>query len=58
MEQQFREMDRQFDRAFEDMDRVQRQMDAELARSMRQLQQQEPGVRIERREERAPGAYR
>lgn len=38
--------------------RVQRDLDAELARSMRKLQQQVPGVKIERREERAPGAYR
>jgi hypothetical protein len=58
MDQQFREFDRQFDRAFADMDKAQRQLDAELARSMQQLQQQEPGVRIERREERAPGSYR
>jgi hypothetical protein len=58
MDEQFREFDRQFDRAFADVDRAQRQLDAELARSMRQLQQQEPGVRIERREERAPGSYR
>ncbi|KAF6260362.1 hypothetical protein COO60DRAFT_900351 [Scenedesmus sp. NREL 46B-D3] len=58
MDEQFREFDRQFDRAFADMDKAQRQLDAELARSMRLLQQQEPGVRIERREERAPGSYR
>ncbi|WIA09577.1 hypothetical protein OEZ85_008969 [Tetradesmus obliquus] len=58
MDEQFREFDRQFDRAFADIDQAQRQLDAELARSMRQLQQQEPAVRIERREERAPGSYR
>eukprot|EP00882_Tetradesmus_deserticola_P006985 GHRQ01007357.1.p1 GENE.GHRQ01007357.1~~GHRQ01007357.1.p1 ORF type:complete len:250 (+),score=99.69 GHRQ01007357.1:379-1128(+) len=58
MDEQFRDFDRQFDRAFADMDKVQRQLDAELARSLRQLQQQEPGVRIERQEERAPGSYR
>lgn len=38
--------------------RIQRDLDAELSRSMRQLQQQEPGVRIERREELSPGSYR
>lgn len=58
MQQQFREMDRQFDRAFADMDRAQQKMDAEIERSLRQLQEQQPGVRIERREESAPGAYR
>jgi outer membrane protein TolC len=58
MDEQFREFDRQFDRAFADVDKAQRQLDAELARSMRQLQQQEPGVSIERREERSPGSYR
>jgi hypothetical protein len=47
MQQQMRDMERQLDRAFAGADAAQRQ-----------LQQQEPGVRIERREERAPGAYR
>jgi len=58
MQQQMQEMDRQFDKAFADMDRVQQQLDAELQRSLRQLQEQQPGVRIERREEKAPGSYR
>lgn len=58
MQQQMREMDRQFDRAFGDMDRAQHEMDAELQRSLRQLQEQQPGVHIERREEKAPGSYR
>jgi uncharacterized protein (DUF885 family) len=58
MQQQFREMDRQFDRAFADMGRAQQKMDAEIERSLRQLQEQQPGVRIERREESAPGSYR
>lgn len=59
MQQQMQEMDRQMDRAFADMDRVQQQLDAELARNLRQLQeQQQPGVRIERREEKSPGSYR
>eukprot|EP00775_Hariotina_reticulata_P011094 gene11094-11248_t len=53
LDQQFREMDRQLDRAFADMDKIQRELDADLARSMQQLQQQEPGVHIERREERS-----
>jgi hypothetical protein len=58
MQQQMRQMDRQFDRAFGDMDRAQREMEAELQRSLRQMQEQQPGVRIERREEKAPGSYR
>lgn len=58
MQQQMQEMDKQFDRAFADMDRAQQQLDAELERGLRQLQEQQPGVRIERREEKSPGSYR
>lgn len=58
MRERMLDMDRQMDRAFADMDRVQRELDTELQRSLRQLEQQQPGVRIERREEKAPGSYR
>lgn len=58
MDRQFDRMDRQFDRMFEDMDRVQRELDADIAKGLRQLQEQQPGVRIERREEKSPGSYR
>eukprot|EP00879_Flechtneria_rotunda_P001311 GHRR01001461.1.p1 GENE.GHRR01001461.1~~GHRR01001461.1.p1 ORF type:complete len:264 (+),score=69.25 GHRR01001461.1:258-1049(+) len=58
MNQQMREMDRQFDRAFADMDRLQLEFDQEMEHSMRRLQEQPPGVRIERREERSAGSYR
>jgi len=53
LDQQFRQMDNQLDRAFADLDKMQRQLDAELSRSLQRLQQQEPGVHIERREERS-----
>jgi hypothetical protein len=58
MQQQMADMDRQLDKAFADMDRVERELDAQLARNLRKLQEQQPGVRIERREERQPGSYR
>jgi hypothetical protein len=46
------------DQSFRDMQRMQQQMDADLARAMRELQQQQPGVRIERSEQRGYGSYR
>lgn len=59
MDRAFADMDRMMDRQMRqmdaDLDRMQRQLESELARSMRE---QQPGVRIERREERAPGSYR
>lgn len=58
MQQQMREMDSQFDKAFADMDRAQQQMDAEIQKGLRQLQEQQPGVRIERKEEKSAGSYR
>lgn len=58
MQQNMREMDRQMDRVWGDLDRAQREMDAELQRGLRQLQEQQPGVRIERQEEKSPGSYR
>jgi hypothetical protein len=37
---------------------MQRELDAELARGVRELSQQQPGVRIERSEARGVGSYR
>jgi hypothetical protein len=49
---------RLMDGSFRDMQRMQQQVDAELARAVRELQQQQPGVRVERSEQRGYGSYR
>ncbi|GBF88972.1 hypothetical protein Rsub_01471 [Raphidocelis subcapitata] len=58
MDAAFRRMDRVMDESFRDMQRMQRDLDAELARGARELSQQQPGVRIERSEQRGVGSYR
>jgi len=46
------------DQSFRDMQRMQQQMDEELSRSMSELQQQQPGIRMERSEQRGYNSYR
>lgn len=58
IDQQMRDMDRQMDRAFGDMRRLSQEMDRDLERTMRQLQQQQPGIRIERQEQTSARSYR
>lgn len=53
-----REMDQEMRAMDEQMGALQRRLDEDLARSMRELQQAPPGVRIERSEQRSPGSYR
>lgn len=58
MDAQFRAMDQQFERFDREMQQFDRDMDAALSRSLRDLQQQQPDVRIDRQEQRSPGMYR
>jgi len=51
-------IDQQMDRAFQEMNQFSREMDLEMARSMRKLAEQQPEVKIERQEQRSPGMYR
>lgn len=58
MDAQFRAMDQQFERFDREMQQFDRDMDAALSRSLHDLQQQQPDVRIDRQEQRSPGMYR
>lgn len=46
------------DRSFREVQRLQEQIDAEVARSVREAQQQQPGIRVERSEQRGSYGYR
>jgi hypothetical protein len=58
MDRQMRTMEQQMDKAFREMDQFSKDMDRDMARSMRQLAEQQPDVKIERQEQRGPGSYR
>ena len=58
MDRQMDLIDQQMDRTFQEMNQFSREMDIEMARSMRKLAEQQPEVKIERQEQRSPGMYR
>lgn len=61
MDLAFRDVDRAMDQSLREVQRMQQQMDAEVARTVKEVQKQQqqlPGVRVERSEQRGYGSYR